>query len=147
MPGTESGSVTFRNVCTGFAPRSPAASIRLVSNFISVVYIGRIMNGRKSYVIPMTEFKNGCRARFPSNTVSISFNAVIRNVKLIHIGITNATKITLLCRILLRAKIYAIGYASSTQTQVVTTASAKLYASVPIVFGLVKNAARFCTVN
>ena len=79
--------------------------------------------------------------------VSISFNAVIRNVKLIHIGITNATKITLLCRILLRAKIYAIGYASSTQTQVVTTASAKLYASVPIVFGLVKNAARFCTVN
>ena len=139
--------MTLTNVWKLFAPRSTAASIRLPSSFNMVVYIGSIINGRKSYVIPITELRNGWNARLPSITVSTSLSAVILSVKLIHIGSTNIMTITDFLFISLLASIYAIGYASSRHTRVVTMASRKLYARVPMVFGLVKNPVRLSNVN
>ena len=46
-PGSESGSVTRRNACTGVAPRSLAASKRLLSILARDVWICRIIKGMK----------------------------------------------------------------------------------------------------
>ena len=51
-PGRESGSVTRRNACTGVAPRSLAASSRLLSILASEVWICRIIKGMKLYTMP-----------------------------------------------------------------------------------------------
>ena len=47
-PGSDRGSVTFKNVRSEFAPRSAAASYNDGSIFSSEVYMGRIMNGMNS---------------------------------------------------------------------------------------------------
>ena len=46
-PGRDRGSVTFRKDCTGFAPRSFAASMRLLSIFAREEWICRIIKGMK----------------------------------------------------------------------------------------------------
>ena len=74
----------------------------------------------------MTALRNGCIARLPSRKVSTSFSAVMRNEKLIHIGITKIITTTAFARKWLVARMYASGYASSTQTMVVTAAIARL---------------------
>ena len=51
-PGRLSGSVTRRKACTGVAPRSFAASSRLLSILASEVWICRIMKGMKLYTMP-----------------------------------------------------------------------------------------------
>ena len=53
-------------------------------------------------------------------------SAVILSVKLIHMGMIKIIRITDLCLILLLASIYAIGYASIRQMQVVAAAIPKL---------------------
>ena len=40
MPGMDNGNITFQNTCDGVAPKSCAASIRLLSIFCRVLYIG-----------------------------------------------------------------------------------------------------------
>ena len=48
MPGTDRGRVTLKKARVSSAPRSLAASIREGSSLDSVLYMGRIMKGRKS---------------------------------------------------------------------------------------------------
>lgn len=59
MPGADNGTVTFQKAAALSAPRSAAASIRLLSSLLIVVYKGSIINGRKSYVIPITVLRKG----------------------------------------------------------------------------------------
>ena len=51
-PGMDSGMTTRSTTFTLLAPRSCAASITLRSSFLSTVYIGSIMKGRKLYTMP-----------------------------------------------------------------------------------------------
>ena len=46
-PGMLNGNMILVNICLLFAPKSAAASIRLLSIFISTVYIGSIIKGKK----------------------------------------------------------------------------------------------------
>ena len=68
-------------------------------------------------------------------------------MKLIHIGKINSSKSTYFFLILLRASTYAVGYAITRQTSVVTIASAKLYNRVPKVLVLEKNPMKFANEN
>ena len=45
-PGMLRGNVTRQNVCQRLAPRSCAASFKLISNFSRAAYSGRTINGR-----------------------------------------------------------------------------------------------------
>ena len=44
--------------------------------------------------MPMTAFRKGCMARFPSSTFRTSLSAVIRREKLIHMGRTKSIRMT-----------------------------------------------------
>ena len=50
-PGSDRGKITLRNVWILVAPRSYAASDKLSSSLTRTEYKGRIMNGRKSFVM------------------------------------------------------------------------------------------------
>ena len=51
MPGMERGNIIYLKVFMLLAPRSSLACIMFLSMLLIVVYIGIIMNGRKSYAI------------------------------------------------------------------------------------------------
>ena len=51
IPGKDNGNIIYLSVVKLFAPRSSLASIKLSSILDIAVYIGKIINGRKSYAI------------------------------------------------------------------------------------------------
>ena len=59
--------------------------------------------------MPSTVLRNGWYARFPSSHVRISFSAVMRREKLIHMGIMKINTITVFPFILPVARTYAKG--------------------------------------
>src|SRR5262249_21044798 len=52
IPGAHSGIVTRHSATSGFAPRSAAASSKLLSSRSSVAYKGSTMNGKNPYTSP-----------------------------------------------------------------------------------------------